>query len=146
MSFWITVTRVAMGVNILLLVGVGYVWVGNYRVVRSKYVLALLLFAVFLLAENVSALYLFSLHAVTRQWFEAAATTAQAAMGCFVSLKRVLLSYSVGRCGSSWVSFASVFIHGGHPRGQFTAWCIERFCSVELGFGDAFTRIGLGFA
>ena len=80
MGLWLTVARVAMGVNILLLVGLSYVWAGNYRSVRSKYVLALFLFAVLLLAENVFALYFFSFNPLTRQWLQTAATTAQAAM------------------------------------------------------------------
>ena len=46
----------------------------------ALYVLALFLFAVLLLAENVFALYFFSLNPLTRQWLEAAATTAQIAM------------------------------------------------------------------
>lgn len=69
-----------MGVNIVFLLGVSYVWGRNYRRVHSKYVLALFLFAIVLILENATALYFFSFNPITLQWLETAATTVQVAM------------------------------------------------------------------
>jgi hypothetical protein len=51
--------RVAAGVNILLLVGLLAVWARTYREVRAPMTLGTMIFAVFLLAENVVALYFY---------------------------------------------------------------------------------------
>lgn len=80
MGLWPVVARIAMGVNIIFLVGVSYVWGRNYRRVPSKYVLALFLFATLLLAENAVALYFFGLNPLTRRWLENAPANAQVAM------------------------------------------------------------------
>jgi hypothetical protein len=80
MGPWLTVARIAMGVNIIFLVGVSYVWGRNYRRIHSKYVLALFLFAALLIAENTVALYFFSLNPLTSRWLETAPATAQIAM------------------------------------------------------------------
>jgi|SRR5699024_10438977 len=59
----------AFGVlNILLLLGLGYVWGRNYLQFRSKHTLGLLVFAVLLLAENALAVYLFVFDPTLTGW------------------------------------------------------------------------------
>ena len=59
MSIWVDVARLATGVNVLLLAALAYVWGRNYARLRSKHTLGLLLFSLFLLAENAVALYFY---------------------------------------------------------------------------------------
>ena len=72
MSLWFDVARVAHALNVLLLVGLGYVWVRNYLEFRSKHTLGLLLFSVFLLVENAFALYIYMIDGTLAQWFASA--------------------------------------------------------------------------
>ena len=51
------VARVSAGLNVLLLLALGYVWLRAYEQVRSNQTLGMLVFTAFLLAENVLALY-----------------------------------------------------------------------------------------
>jgi hypothetical protein len=51
--------RVAAGVNVVLLVGLLAVWGRTYREVRAPLTLGSMVFAGFLLAENVVALYFY---------------------------------------------------------------------------------------
>ena len=57
MSLWVDVARVAIVLNVALLAGLGYVWGGNYRRLRSKHALGLLVFGLLMLAENGLGLY-----------------------------------------------------------------------------------------
>ena len=57
MTLMLDVARAAAGVNVLLLLALGYVWASNYWEIRSQQTLGTLLFALLLLAENVMALY-----------------------------------------------------------------------------------------
>ncbi|RLM53884.1 hypothetical protein DVK02_10675 [Halobellus sp. Atlit-31R] len=59
MSLMLDAARVAAAVNILLLVAVIGVWVNTYREIRAPFTLASIVFAGFLLAENVVALYFY---------------------------------------------------------------------------------------
>jgi len=56
-TLMLDVARAAAGVNVLLLLALGYVWASNYWEIRSQQTLGTLLFALLLLAENVMALY-----------------------------------------------------------------------------------------
>jgi len=56
-TLMLDVARAAAGVNVALLLALGYVWANNYRQIRSQQTLGTLLFAMLLLAENVMALY-----------------------------------------------------------------------------------------
>jgi hypothetical protein len=69
MSLWFDIARVSHGLNLLLLVGLGYVWVRNYLEFRSKHTLGLLLFSVFLLLENGFALYIYTFDGLLASWF-----------------------------------------------------------------------------
>lgn len=59
MSLMLDAARVAAVVNILLLAGIIAVWVRNYREVPAPFTLGSIVFAGFLLAENVVALYFY---------------------------------------------------------------------------------------
>ena len=72
MSIWFTVARVAAAVNVLLLVALCVVWARNYRQFRSKHTLGLLTFAVFLLAENALAAYVYLADPTLSAWFATA--------------------------------------------------------------------------
>jgi hypothetical protein len=72
MGLWIDVARVATALNVLLLVGLSYVWARNYWRFRSKHTLGLSVFAVLLLAENVLALYFYLVHRILSVWFATA--------------------------------------------------------------------------
>lgn len=85
MSLWLDVARVAAGLNVVLLVGLSYVWGRNYRQLRSKHALGLLIFAGLLLAQNLLWLYLYNGNAELRGWLYMGAPLArQAVMGLCV--------------------------------------------------------------
>lgn len=69
MVAWIDLARIAVSLNILLLVVLIYVWGRNYSQIRSKHTLGLLVFGVLLLGENVSGLYFYWLDPVRSVWF-----------------------------------------------------------------------------
>lgn len=59
MSTQIQVASLLAGANVVLLLGLGAVWVRNYRTFRTPMVLGLVAFAGVLLLENLVALYFF---------------------------------------------------------------------------------------
>ena len=69
MSIWVDAARVATGANVLLLAALAYLWGRNYARLRSKHTLGLLLFSVFLLAENALTLYYYLLDPDLSVWF-----------------------------------------------------------------------------
>lgn len=68
MSGLVDVFRGLFGVNLLLLIGLSSIWVRNYLEFRSKHTLGLVLFSVFLLAENALGLYMFFFNADLTAW------------------------------------------------------------------------------
>lgn len=87
MSLWIDVIRVAALVNLAFLSGLGYVWGRNYIQYRSKYTLALVMFALFLFMENVLSLYMYLLDPNLSTWLASDYTPTfglQAMMGLHV--------------------------------------------------------------
>lgn len=69
MGLWFDVTRVATVVSLVLLAGLSYVWVQNYRRLRTKFTVGFLAFGAFLLAANGFAFYLYVVDPTTSQWF-----------------------------------------------------------------------------
>lgn len=69
MSVWVDAARVATGLNVVLLAALGYVWGRNYLAVRTKHPLGLLMFSLFLLAENAFAFYYYLLDPALSAWF-----------------------------------------------------------------------------
>lgn len=70
-GLWPTVARISAVVNVLLLLGLGYVWARNYLQFRSKHTLGLFVFSLLLLAENACALYYYLLDPTLSAWFAA---------------------------------------------------------------------------
>lgn len=68
MAPYVTLVRVFIVLNLVLLVGLGYVWGRNYAQLRSKHSLGLLLFATFLFAENALAGYFFVVDPTLTAW------------------------------------------------------------------------------
>lgn len=92
MTFWVDVARVAIVVNLLLLAGMGAIWGRNYRQLRSKHSLGLLVFAVILFAENAFALYFYQFDPVLRVWVSSVPVVAQTAMTTLRVLEAVALA------------------------------------------------------
>lgn len=69
MSIWIDIARLSAAINVILLLGLGYVWVRNYLQFRSKHTLGLAVFAMLLLAENALALYYYLVDPTLSAWF-----------------------------------------------------------------------------
>ncbi|NUE03010.1 hypothetical protein HUB97_10970 [Halorubraceae archaeon YAN] len=69
MSVWFDIARISAGLNIVLLGALLYVWGRNYVEFRSKHTLGLLLFALFLLAENALSLYIYVVDPTLSAWF-----------------------------------------------------------------------------
>ena len=80
MAIWVDLTLLVAGLNVLLLAGLSYVWLRNYRTFPSKHTLGLSVFALLLLLENLVALYVFAGHPLLRTWIANSAPLAQAAM------------------------------------------------------------------
>ncbi|SDM07354.1 hypothetical protein SAMN04487949_0737 [Halogranum gelatinilyticum] len=72
MDRWVDVARVAAAVNVLVLLGLGTVWLRNFVKFRSKHTLGLATFATFLLAENAFALYYYQVDPTLSVWFSTA--------------------------------------------------------------------------
>ena len=69
MGVWMTAASAATAVNVVLLVALAYVWGRNYARLRSKHTLGLLLFSLFLLAENGLTLYYYLLDPDLSLWY-----------------------------------------------------------------------------
>lgn len=80
MTLWVDIARVAIALNVVALTAVLVVWGRNYLRIRSKHTLGLALFGVFLLAENLLALYFYNFHPVLQVWVTEVPRIAQIAM------------------------------------------------------------------
>ena len=69
MSIWVDLAKVSTGVNVLLLLVLGYIWGRNYLKFRSKHTLGLLIFSVFLLLENALVLYYYLVDPTLSGWW-----------------------------------------------------------------------------
>lgn len=69
MAIWLDVARAAAGLNVFLLVGLGAVWLRNYRLHGAAHTLGLLIVAGFLLVENGLWLYFYVVHPGFIGWF-----------------------------------------------------------------------------
>jgi len=94
MSIWIDMARLATGVNLLLLAVLIVIWGRNYRQLRSRQTLGMLVFAALLLVENAFALYVFSLDPVLSLWFSnQVPDPAWRAMSVFHVLETVAIAF-----------------------------------------------------
>ena len=95
MGVWLDVARGAAAVNVVLLVGLGSVWLRTYRQYGARHTLGLLVFAAFLLVENVLWLYLYLLHPGFVGWFVGAGADVQVGMTLLCGLELVALAFLV---------------------------------------------------
>lgn len=65
---YVRIVQVFAVLNILLLAGLLYIWGSNWWQLRSKHTLGLVLFCVFLMAENALAAYLFIMDPTLSAW------------------------------------------------------------------------------
>lgn len=70
MSLLVDAARVAVGLNAVLLAVVMAVWGRNYRKLRTKHTLGLLVFATLLFLENAFALYFYTADPTLSFWFD----------------------------------------------------------------------------
>lgn len=93
MDLWLGAARLAAAVNAVLLVALGYVWLRNYRRHGASHTLGLLVFAAFLLVQNLLWLYLYVLHPGFVGWFVAAGTDVQVGVTLLCGLELVALAF-----------------------------------------------------
>lgn len=99
MSLWIEGAEAASVLNVLLLLGLGAIWGRNYRLLRSKHALGLLVFGGLLLAENLLWVYVYLVNPALIEWMYDAAPVAQQAMLGLCGLE------SVGLLVLAWITW-----------------------------------------
>ncbi|WP_410766536.1 hypothetical protein [Haloferax sp. DFSO60] len=72
MSIWVDVATVATAANVIILLALSVIWARNYLTFRSKHAIGLLIFGVFLLAENALAFYMYIVDPTLSIWFSTA--------------------------------------------------------------------------
>lgn len=102
MTLLVDLIRVLAVLNFLLLLGLAYVWGRNWWDLRSKHALGLMLFALFLLGENLLTLYFFVVHETLTGWITNPDLVPQIAQMAMVSLR--LLEFA-GLVFLSWVTW-----------------------------------------
>lgn len=102
MSLLVDLIRVVAALNLVLLLGLTYVWGRNWLDLRSKHALGLLLFATFLLGENALALYFFMVHETLTGWITDPTMVPGIAQQAMVSLR--ILEF-VGLAFLAWVTW-----------------------------------------
>jgi hypothetical protein len=80
MGIWLSVAGAAAAINVVLLVVLVGIWVGNYREIGSNHALGLSIFGSLLLAENLLAFYYYVLDPQVAQLLRSAAPIAGRAM------------------------------------------------------------------
>lgn len=99
MEVWLNAARGAAGINVLLLLGLGWVWVRGYRSHGATHTLGLLIFAGVLLVQNLLWLYLYVLHPDFVAWFRATGTDVRIGVALLCGLELVALAFL------SWITF-----------------------------------------
>lgn len=87
MALLVTLVRVFIVLNLVLLTGLAYVWGRNYADLRSKHSLGLLLFAAFLLGENALAAYFFLVDPTLTAWITNPSQVPPVAQGAMMLLR-----------------------------------------------------------
>lgn len=93
MTVWLDAARVAAALNLGLLLVLGSVWYRGYRQHGATHTLGLLVFAVFLVVENVLWLYYYVLHPDFIGWFKHAGTDVQMGMTALCGFEFVALAF-----------------------------------------------------
>jgi hypothetical protein len=93
MELWLDVVLAAAGVNVVLLVVLGWVWLRNYRQHGASHTLGLLVFDAFLLVENLLWLYFYGFHAKFVGWFINSGVDVQVGMMFLCGMELVALLF-----------------------------------------------------
>ncbi|MDZ7745536.1 MAG: hypothetical protein U5K28_03070 [Halobacteriales archaeon] len=94
MNSWILAAQAATGVTLVLLSVLAVVWGRNYRRIRSRQTLGMLLFSIILLVENGFAFYVYTLDPVLSVWFsEVVPNEPWIAMSLFHILEAVAVAF-----------------------------------------------------
>ena len=88
--------------NLLLLIGLGYIWGRNFLQFRSKHTLGLLVFAVLLGAENALAIYFFVFDSHLSTWINTPSLVPPDAQQALLALR--LLQFG-GIAFLTWVTW-----------------------------------------
>ncbi|QSG15494.1 hypothetical protein [Halapricum desulfuricans] len=86
-----TVAQVAAASNLVLIGAMSAIWLRNYRRYGASHTLAYLVFAAFLLVENVIWLYLYLLNDAFVGWYAVATPTIQVGMALLCGLETLAL-------------------------------------------------------
>jgi len=91
MGLAIDVLRLVAAANVALLAALGWVWWRGYRRHGARHTLGLLVFAGFLLVENLLWLGLYVLHPAFIRWFSGSGGDVQLGVGLLCGLEFVAL-------------------------------------------------------
>jgi len=93
MTLQLNVALAAAGINVVLLVGLLAVWVRSYREVGATHTLGLIVFATFLLVENLLWLYFYGVDRTYRSWFVAISPESQWGLSLLCGFELVALLF-----------------------------------------------------
>jgi hypothetical protein len=92
MAIWLDRSRLAVGLNLVLLAALGGVWLRNYLDHDARHTLMLLVFAAVLTVQNVIWLYFYTLHSAYVGWFVASGADLQLGLLALCGLEFVGLA------------------------------------------------------
>lgn len=93
MTLLLDAALAAAGINVLLLVGLLAVWLRSYREVGATHTLGLIVFAAFLVVENLLWLYFYGIDRTYRSWFVAVSPENQWGLFMLCGLELVALLF-----------------------------------------------------
>ncbi|ELY61667.1 hypothetical protein [Natronococcus jeotgali] len=93
MEVWLQAARIAAGVNVVLLLALGSIWLRNYRQHGAHHTLGLLVFDTFLLVQNLLWLYFYILHPDFIGWFVNSGTDVQIGVTMLCGLELVAILF-----------------------------------------------------
>lgn len=91
MSVWLSLALAAAGVNLVLLIALGWVWFANYRIHQAAHTLGLLVFGGFLFVQNILWLYFYGVHPRFIEWFLNTGTDVQVGLMMLCGLETLAL-------------------------------------------------------
>jgi len=92
MSLVVDAAIAAAGANAVLLAALGRVWLGNYREHGADHTLGLLVFAAFLLVENLLWLYLYLLRPEFAAWVDGTGAVVRVGVALLCGLELLALA------------------------------------------------------
>jgi len=93
MEIWLNLARAAAGINVVLLLALGSVWYRGYRSHGAQHTLGLLVFAGFLLVQNLLWLYLYVLNQTYIDWYNVTSTEIQVVIAFLCGLELAALAF-----------------------------------------------------